>query len=140
MLNKDKDKRPSIFEFAKIPCVSQKIEQFILENDCREEVMSFFEELVIDQESVPEKTNPEQDNKLMGYISDRLEDWVDIMRQNIPIKEHQNGWFSKRLRCAKGQDIFYWVQHHAEREKQKAVLICQKMLEKKLITQVDDKN
>lgn len=29
MLNKDKTKRPSIFDIAKIPCVKKRIEQFI---------------------------------------------------------------------------------------------------------------
>jgi NIMA (never in mitosis gene a)-related kinase 1/4/5 len=29
LLNKDKDKRPSIFDVAKIPCIHKKIEQFI---------------------------------------------------------------------------------------------------------------
>lgn len=43
VLNKDKDKRPSIFEIAKIPCVNRKIDQFITEHNCKEEVMAFFD-------------------------------------------------------------------------------------------------
>ena len=43
ILNKDKDKRPSIFDVAKIPCINKKIEQFITENNCKEEVMTFFD-------------------------------------------------------------------------------------------------
>lgn len=43
VLNKDKDKRPSIFEIAKIPCVHRKIDQFITEFDCKEEVMAYFD-------------------------------------------------------------------------------------------------
>jgi hypothetical protein len=43
VLNKDKDKRPSIFEIAKIPCVNRKIEQFIQQYNCKDEVMSFFD-------------------------------------------------------------------------------------------------
>lgn len=51
VLNKDKDKRPSIFEIAKIPCVNRKIEQFIQEKNCREEVMSFFDVEMLKQKN-----------------------------------------------------------------------------------------
>lgn len=43
VLNKDKDLRPSIFDIAKIPCVNKKIEQFIEEHNCKDEVMAFFD-------------------------------------------------------------------------------------------------
>jgi len=43
LLNKEKDKRPSIFDVAKIPCVNKKIEQFIKEHDCKDEVMAYFD-------------------------------------------------------------------------------------------------
>lgn len=32
ILNKDKDKRPSIFDIARLPCVRRKIEQFVEEH------------------------------------------------------------------------------------------------------------
>ena len=43
VLNKDKEKRPSIFDVAKIPCIRKKIEQFIMEHNCKDEVMAFFD-------------------------------------------------------------------------------------------------
>jgi serine/threonine protein kinase len=39
LLNKDKDKRPTIFEVANIPCIHKKIMQFIEKFNCKEEVM-----------------------------------------------------------------------------------------------------
>ena len=68
------------------------------------------------------------------FIMEKLEDWADIMRAKIPIKDYPNGWFGKHLRCAKGSDIFTWVLEHAPNsDRKKATLICQKMLEKDLI-------
>ena len=55
------------------------------------------------------KPQPEQ---LQSYIVDQLEDWADIMRQEIQIKDYPNGWFNKHYRCAKGQDIIDWVLEH----------------------------
>jgi|TARA_B110000285_G_C15118781_1_gene615795 hypothetical protein len=52
-LNKDKDKRPSIFEIAKIPCVNRKIEEFIKEHNCKEEVMAYFDVEQINKKSKP---------------------------------------------------------------------------------------
>ena len=43
LLNKNIDRRPTIVEVAKIPCINKKIEEFINEYNCKEEVLSFFE-------------------------------------------------------------------------------------------------
>jgi len=56
LLNKDKDKRPNIFDVAKIPCVHRAIEQFIQQHDCKDEVMAFFDvDPIVKQSSVSEK-------------------------------------------------------------------------------------
>lgn len=39
LLNKDKDNRPSILEVAKLPCIYRKIEEYIEQHNCKEEVM-----------------------------------------------------------------------------------------------------
>jgi predicted DNA-binding protein (UPF0278 family) len=43
LLNKKKDDRPTIMEVAKIPCIKAKIEEFIKEHNCKNEVISFFD-------------------------------------------------------------------------------------------------
>lgn len=50
LLNKDYNKRPNIFQVAKIPCVKKHIIQFVDENNFREEVMS-----ILDLEEKPDK-------------------------------------------------------------------------------------
>ena len=39
LLNKDKEKRSSIFDIAQRPCIARKIDQFVKENNCREDVI-----------------------------------------------------------------------------------------------------
>jgi hypothetical protein len=55
LLNKDKDNRPTIFEVAKLPCVYQKIEEYIEKYNCKEEVMQFFDIDNFEQEKVQQK-------------------------------------------------------------------------------------
>ena len=43
LLNKDYNKRPNIFQVAKIPCVKKQIIKFVDENNFREEVMSILD-------------------------------------------------------------------------------------------------
>ena len=31
---------------------------------------------------------------------DQLNDWADVMRDEIEIKDYQNGWFGVNARCA----------------------------------------
>ena len=94
MLNKDKDKRPSIFEIAKIPCVNKKIEQFIQEHNCKEEVMSFFDvDFVKKKETSSKKKGGGKDD--LGYIIGNLEYWAEVMHSEIEIKDQPNGWFGK---------------------------------------------
>lgn len=42
LLNKDKNKRESIFDVAVMPCVNKRIEQFLTEQNCRDEVMAYY--------------------------------------------------------------------------------------------------
>lgn len=117
VLNKNKDKRPSIFDVAKIPCINKKIEQFIQDHNCKDEVMAFFDIEVNQKKSNSQKTKEKNKNmEIQTYILEQLEDWADIMRQKITIKDYPNGWFGKHLRCAKGQDIFEWILEHAEED------------------------
>ena len=83
------------------------------------------------------KKNDQKKEQVQTYVLEQLEDWAEIMRAEIEIKDYPNGWFGKHLRCARGQDIFLWILEHAEQDKRKGALICQKMLEKGVIQTVD---
>ena len=82
LLNKDKENRPTIFAVAKIPCIKAKIEEFIKDHDCGEEVVSFFD-------TDPIKTKPlgrpgHGDNQT-GYQLEQFEDWAEIMHRELQI-------------------------------------------------------
>lgn len=49
LLNKNQEKRSSIFEIAKLPFIMEKIEHFIQEHDCSAAVMPFFDPDCIEQ-------------------------------------------------------------------------------------------
>lgn len=68
---------------------------------------------------------------------EQLEEWAEIIRSEIEIKDYANGWFAKHLRCAKGQDIYGWIIEHVEPDKRGGAKICQKMLEKGIIQAVE---
>jgi hypothetical protein len=61
------------------------------------------------------------------------------MRKSIRIQDYKNGWFAKHLRCAQGADIYGWVIEHVESNPQKANVLCQKMIERDIIQNVDNK-
>jgi hypothetical protein len=71
-------------------------------------------------------------------VLEQLENWAEIMRSEIEIKDYPNGWFGTYQRCANGQDIYGWILEHAEEDPKKGATICQKMVEKKLIMAVDE--
>lgn len=131
ILNKEKDRRPTIFDLAKIPCISKKIIEFIQKYDCKDEVMSFFD---VDQltkhpqqpqESAKNKSGGASQNEIhTSMIMDQLEDFADQIRQDIQIKDYPNGWFAKHLRCAQGKDIYDWLFQHLNKDKKKAANVC----------------
>jgi len=67
------------------------------------------------------------------YVYEQLEDWADIMRSEIEIKDYPNGWFGTNHKCARGKDILEWILKYAEENQKKGFLICQKMLEKEIL-------
>ena len=64
LLNKDKDKRPSIFDIAQFPSISRKIEEFIKVHNCKDEVMAFFD--VDPIKNKPKKKN--EKNEIQNYV------------------------------------------------------------------------
>ena len=74
------------------------------------------------------------------YVFEQLDEWTEMMRQDIEIKDYPNGWFGQHQRCAKGQDIFGWILKHVEQDQKKGFNICQKMLEQSLFQAVDNVN
>jgi len=88
LLNKDKAQRPTIMKVANMPCIKAKIEEFIKEHNCKNEVISFFDS---DPTSLKPTTKAKPANP--GYQLEQLEDWAEIMIRDLIIKDIPNGWF-----------------------------------------------
>lgn len=71
LLNKDYNKRPSIFEVAKIPCVKKQIFKFVDENNFREEVMNIME---IDDKNNNNNGHQQENNNANQGASKQQED------------------------------------------------------------------
>ena len=78
------------------------------------------------------------ESDLKTFQIEKLEEWADLMRNDIKIQDYKNGWFGKHLRCAAGADIYGWILDHIEMNEDKARKICQKMIEKEIIQNVDN--
>ena len=118
-MNKDKDKRPTIFDVARIPCIKAKIEEFIKLHDCGDEVISFFD-------TDPIRTKPLGKPGVRNDLQylDNLDDWAETMHSDLPIEDYPNGWFGTHLKCIKGEQIFNWIIEHAVDDRTKAANIC----------------
>lgn len=81
----------------------------------------------------------QQSVKPKEVTTQQLEDWADLIRNDIRIQDYKNGWFGKHHRCAVGGDIQAWIMEHVETNDQKAKQICQKMLEKEIIQNIEGK-
>jgi hypothetical protein len=68
---------------------------------------------------------------------EQLEEFAELIRNDIHIQDYKNGWFAKHLRCAQGRDIYRWILEHVESNERRAKSICQIMLDKELIQSVD---
>ena len=97
--------------------------------------MAYFDVDPVKQKS---KKKNEKNEGIQNYVLEQIENWAEIMRGEINIKDYPNGWFGKHLRCAQGQDIYGWILEHVEEDQKKGGIICQKMLEKGLISAVED--
>ena len=61
------------------------------------------------------------------------------MHKDIQMQDYKNGWFGKHTMCCRGEEIFYWLTDRVSPDKQKILMICQKMLEQDIITNVESK-
>ena len=77
--------------------------------------------------------------QLQSYQLEQLGEWAELIRNDIRVMDYKNGWFGKHMRCVYGGDIYRWILEHVETVEKKAKQICQKMLEKEIISNVDGK-
>lgn len=68
-----------------------------------------------------------------------LEEWAEIMHNEIKITDFHRGWFSKHKNCFLGGEVFGWLLDKVVPDQKRARQYCQKMLDLKIIESVDNK-
>ena len=152
LLNKDYNKRPSIFQVANFPAVKQQILAFIDENNIEHEVLEIIDLITTEQGSDSEEglgkdqeCNLARDNGARGnaqiedYQLQNLEEWAYIMHKDIQMQDYKNGWFGKHVACCRGEEILNWLTERVSPDQKKVLMICQKMLEQDIIINVESK-
>jgi hypothetical protein len=84
-------------------------------------------------------TGEKETVQLQSYQLEQLGEWAELIRNDIKVMDYKNGWFGKHIRCVYGGDIYRWILEHVESNEKRAKQICQKMLEKEIISNVDSK-
>ena len=77
---------------------------------------------IVDLESRPEiKVNQDEKanqhngpTKIPEHQLEQLEEWAELIRNDIRIEDKKAGWFGKHPRCALGGDIYIWILDHVE--------------------------
>lgn len=132
LLDKNHSKRPTIWDLAKLPCIQSRINQLVAEQQCQEQVACVFE---FQQNKEEQKRNePETHNSVFSV--EKLDVLAHLIRTDIRIQEHQSGWFKAPEKCGCGLDIVTWIKEHTEQDDTKAQDMCQKLLDKEVITRV----
>lgn len=53
----------------------------------------------------------------LQYDMHQLDDWADVMRQEIEIKDYPSGWFGGvNAKCGQGKEILGWIKSHIEQD------------------------
>jgi NIMA (never in mitosis gene a)-related kinase len=134
-LDKDPSKRPSIWELSSIPCINDRINNFIKENKCEDSVNCVFERRNNQEET--------KDGDASGtpfysvFDINKLDVLAHLIRSDIPMEETKAGWLQQPEKCATGYDIIKWIKDHVEKDDRKAEEIGQKMLDQDIIFRVD---
>lgn len=135
LLNKDYQKRPNIFEFARIPCVNKAIKKFVEDNNLQSEVLNIFDmgtaasaesdkNRAATENSKEAEAEQEDDGHISRFQEEQLEELAELMRCDIHIQDYKYGWLSRHYRCAQGRDIYRWILEHAEENERKAWGLC----------------
>lgn len=88
---------------------------------------------VIEQESVhsdgeeqspKELKPPDLKSEVSDYIVESLEEWAEIMHNEIKITDFHRGWFSKHKNCFLGGEVFGWLLDKVVPDQKRARQYC----------------
>jgi len=141
LLNKDPLKRPSIWEFAKIPEIARRINAFVEFHNCHDMVAHVIQ--ANPKSSVkgpPGKAQKEEEKTASHTIPvnyDRLDEFVDMLRRGIKLQTVKSGWFKTYENCVPGTELVNWMIKNLGHTPESACHEFEKLMEKGVIYHVD---
>ncbi len=141
LLNKDPNKRPSVWEFARIPEISKRINVFVERHNCHDMVAHV---LQVDPKTAPKnpsaKPSKEEEKVPTHTIQvnyDRLDEFVDVLRSGVKLQNVKVGWFKTYENCVAGNELANWMVKNLGYNIDAAIHELEKLVEKEVLYNVE---
>lgn len=130
MLEKDKRKRPNIWDIAKIEFVKERIHKFVRENNCEDTLSNLVD---------PQPKEDDSSNRVWQFPKNRLDEVAQAMRNGIKLRMVHRGIFAKYQNVFTGEDVSQWFnEHFALKEEEHINNIIHEMIQQELIHSPND--
>lgn len=143
LLHKDPNKRPSVWEFSRIPEIKKRINQFVEKHDYHDMVAHVLqvETKTTKQAStkqIEEETKSSTNTIQLNY--DRLDETVSLLRSNIKLQNVKVGWFKSYENCVTGSELVGCILKFLGGDTKNAIDTVEKLIEKGVLYNVDGTN
>jgi len=140
LLNKDPNKRPSVWEFAKLPEIKKRINEFVEKHDYGDMVahVSQVETKATkhaNTKHIEEETKGSSHGNTLNYV--RLDETVHLLRSNIKLQNVKSGWFKAHENCVPGSELVNVIQRLFGVEARNAIESLERLIDKGVLYNVD---
>lgn len=140
LLHKDPNKRPSVWEFSRIPEIKNRINAFVEKHDYRDMVAHVLLDEIKVTKQANIKLNEEEAKGSTHTIQlnyDRLDETVNLLRNNIKLQNVKVGWFKTYENCVTGSELVSCVLKFLGGGTKNATDNIEKLMEKGVLYNVD---
>ena len=142
LLNKDPNKRPSVWEFARIPEIAKRINVFVETHGCHDMVAHVLQgdPKVAPKTAGGAKPSKEEEKAPTHTIQvnyDRLDEFVDVLRSGVKLQNVKVGWFKTYENCVAGSELANWMVKNLGYNIDAAVHELEKLVEKDVLYNVE---
>jgi len=129
MLNKDPNRRPTVWDLANMPIVKEHITKFVEETSCADTIMPLFDH---DPRNRKKAGNAPKPNII------QVSDIASFARSEMSLQDKKIGWFGKTYqRVFTGNDLLEYLQSKYKYTLDQSRNAGQEMLEQGLIHNID---
>eukprot|EP00742_Colponemidia_sp_Colp-10_P001574 GILJ01001693.1.p1 GENE.GILJ01001693.1~~GILJ01001693.1.p1 ORF type:complete len:679 (+),score=132.34 GILJ01001693.1:114-2150(+) len=148
MLTVDPNRRPSIWDVARMPSIKERMQRFVEETHSQSEVMAVFALEVKKPFSIalsPSTTADSLPSATVPVISPEdtvereMQEVVELLHESIVLEDHKTGWFSKEPRCFQGTQLIQVLTSAKSLSQDKAASVGSALVDSGLICEVSGK-